>query len=66
MCAGYHEGGADSCQNDSGGPLVCKVSGKWLQVGVVNTGQGCGHPRKYGVYARVTQHRKWIKSIIQT
>lgn len=55
VCAG--EDGRDSCQNDSGGPLVCR--GK--QVGVVSWGKGCAVVP--GVYANVAFARSWIKKI---
>lgn len=63
ICAGYAAGGKDSCQNDSGGPLVTKDSaGNWRQVGVVSFGSGCAQPNAYGVYARVGQYENWLES----
>ena len=65
LCAGLKEGGADACQNDSGGPLACKnAEGLWTLHGVVNRGVGCGSPHKYGIYARVTRFVRWINSVI--
>ena len=56
LCAGHAGGVADACQNDSGGPLVCLVDDRWTLFGIVNYGEGCGRPHKYGIYARVTRY----------
>ena len=61
LCAGLEEGGADACQNDSGGPLVCPDdAGRHVLYGVVNSGDGCGKPHKYGIYARIIKFRRWV------
>lgn len=53
VCAGSK--GRDSCQRDSGGPLV---NGNLL-VGIVSCGEECGiHP---GIYTKVSMFRDWIK-----
>jgi uncharacterized repeat protein (TIGR01451 family) len=69
MCAGYAEGGKDSCYGDSGGPLVVpKVNGRgYLQVGIVSWGQyECAAPDYYGVYTRAPLFKDWIEEYAGT
>jgi secreted trypsin-like serine protease len=64
ICAGVPEGGKDSCQGDSGGPLVVrdeKVTGGWVQVGVVSNGFGCALRGYPGVYTRVSAFEDWLQ-----
>ena len=64
LCAGAPS--TDACSGDSGGPLLIKGSNasEDIQVGIVSWGFGCAYPDFPGVYARVSNQIKWIKSII--
>lgn len=58
LCAGlYGVGGKDTCQSDSGGPLV---SNNKLH-GITSWGGKCGGKWTPGVYTRVTEIREWIR-----
>jgi Secreted trypsin-like serine protease len=46
-------------QGDSGGPLMIN-QGRWMQVGIVSWGIGCGKGQFPGVYTRVTHFMSWI------
>ena len=35
-CAGYPEGGKDTCQDDSGNNMVCKVNGRFSRIVYAN------------------------------
>ena len=60
ICAGYKQGGKDSCQCDSGGPLFLKSESGFSLVGIVSYGEGCAKPNKYGVYTKVNYFTSWI------
>ncbi|XP_027245559.1 cationic trypsin-3 isoform X2 [Cricetulus griseus] len=61
FCAGFLEE-KDTCQYDSGGPVVCN---KELQ-GVVSWGSSCGKKGKPDVYTRVCNYLDWIQRTIES
>lgn len=66
LMAGIKVGGKDSCEGDSGGPLIVRLgdSNKWGLAGVVSfgSGLGCAAPNAYGAYARVSYfHHELLK-----
>lgn len=56
ICAGFQQGGVDSCQGDSGGALISNSK----QIGIVSWGEGCALANKYGVYFRVSAAEGFI------
>ena len=55
ICAG--EKGKDSCDGDSGGPMLDSAG---MLVGIVSWGMGCGRERFPGVYTEVSAFSQWI------
>ncbi|CAH2102207.1 unnamed protein product [Euphydryas editha] len=59
ICSGHLDvGGRDTCQFDSGGPLLHNN----VIIGITSWGQGCGLPRFPGVSTRVSRYTTWIRT----
>ncbi|XP_023290752.1 mucin-5AC [Orussus abietinus] len=67
ICAGWRKGGFDSCEGDSGGPMVIQrpKDKRWILAGVISWGIGCAEPDQPGVYTRISEFREWINQILQ-
>jgi len=69
VCAGG-EPGKDTCKGDGGSPLVCPIPGigrkpyRYMQVGIVAWGIGCGENSVPGVYASIPRAANWIQQKI--
>ncbi|XP_012064597.1 PREDICTED: serine proteinase stubble [Atta cephalotes] len=67
ICAGWRNGGFDSCEGDSGGPMVIQRARdkRWILAGIISWGIGCAAPNQPGVYTRISEFRDWINQILQ-
>ncbi|KAJ6669201.1 hypothetical protein lerEdw1_008010 [Lerista edwardsae] len=52
LCAGIKGDRRDSCEGDSGGPMVTQFKNTWFLVGLVSWGEGCGNPENFGIYIK--------------
>lgn len=66
ICAGRSKGGADSCEGDSGGPMVVRRErdDRFVLGGIISWGIGCAEPNQPGVYTRISEFRDWINQIL--
>lgn len=64
VCAGFPQGGKDSCDGDSGSPMLVLRNGIYAQAGIVSFGIGCAQPNRYGVYSRITHALAWIIELV--
>ncbi|CAF0976787.1 unnamed protein product [Adineta ricciae] len=65
ICAGELSGGVDTCQADSGGPLMMEnADNRWEVVGITSFGKSCGKPNTPGIYTRVSTYNSFIRSIV--
>lgn len=55
-------GQSDTCDGDSGGPVVYKEDERYVLVGIVSSGE-CGG-RNPGIYVRVSKFVEWIQNYI--
>ncbi|XP_020300166.1 serine protease nudel-like [Pseudomyrmex gracilis] len=67
LCAEYAEGGRDSCEDDSGSPLICRNPNEtsiWYVAGIVSHGFGCGRETP-GIYMKVKYFMSWMDEVFR-
>ncbi|KAH8299307.1 hypothetical protein KR044_000278 [Drosophila immigrans] len=65
ICTFDHTGlGQDSCQFDSGGPVILRQRSRMFLLGVISYGRACGQRYGIGVNTRISSHLNWIRSYV--
>jgi len=65
ICAGYPQGGIDSCNGDSGGPLYSITKEGTLRLaGITSWGKGCAQPNQPGIYTDIVAYKGWIDEMM--
>uniref|UniRef100_A0A6J0SZ84 Transmembrane protease serine 12-like n=1 Tax=Pogona vitticeps TaxID=103695 RepID=A0A6J0SZ84_9SAUR len=64
ICAGSASGHGDSCEGDSGGPLMCNFPNvsEYYLIGITSSATACGIPKHPGIYLNTVHYRTWIDS----
>lgn len=60
FCAGDHDKGKDTCNGDSGGPLMTYVNNRFVLTGIVSNGDSACSGK--GIYTNVAIYYDWIIS----
>lgn len=55
----------DTCQSDSGGPLMAFVNNRWVLAGVTSNGYGCARKGYPGLYTRVSHYVPFIDRVMK-
>ncbi|XP_016058238.1 PREDICTED: putative serine protease 46 [Miniopterus natalensis] len=63
LCASS-EWGADSCQMNSGSPMVCQVNKTWVQMGVESWSFSCKQHHYPNIYTSTSLFTQWIRKQI--
>lgn len=64
ICASY-KNTRDTCQSDSGGPLMEFTNNKAIAVGIVSYGISCATKGVPGLYTRTSAFLNWIEQIVR-
>jgi len=66
FCAGAIQAGSttDTCQGDSGSPMLVNSTSGFIQVGIVSFGGICGIPDEPAVYTRVSNLNNFISQYV--
>ena len=69
FCAGSDKHGIGPCRGDSGGPFVMRMlqggAWKWVAVGLVSWGEGCGIYGRYTFYTKLAPYVDWINQHVR-